>query len=803
MSRRQTIDDLAQRIANGDQIDTRQIIENGDNTALTEALSRINRLSRSFSQPLDSEPEDDIEPGEQWGHLRIDSLIGEGGMGRVYRAHDETLDSHVAIKFLSYSARQYINSELFIAEARRMARVRHPNVLAVFGAATHDARTGFWCEYLRGQTLHEYLASHRPAHDEVLSIAADLASAVKAVHGAGLIHADIKTLNVMIEPVRGAVLMDFGAGIDLEHDTHQPFSQQATPAIMAPEQFDGHDVDTPCDIFALGILMFTLSSGMAPFTGPTISELSDQVCHPERVDYSKLSGNRRWQRLLASMLATDPSARPDIDAVQAEITRLRQAPLKRARKVALASVTGLIAAIAITTSYAWITTRIEQQKTQAALQESLEYNGLLNEILTSASPVSRGKDTLMLDVIETAEQRLMDQTAVRSELHLQALHNIAWTYKILDDPVRSLTTAEHILSLDPDPQTRFDVHLMMALQTLSQSDRESTEAHLNELASLYGQFELSPMVEREYWVTLSDYQRSFGDIASAEDAMSRARSVIDDNDLSRSVHMMMSESHLLTRASRFSEALALLQDALSAMRSECSCDMNINILALRSEIAINRLNLGDAATGQQELEVLHRDAAAFLGESHYLTEDLFNNYLTTLNQTGDYSKLVELMTPRLSEMEHRYGSGSDRFQNAQNNLANAHLYLAEYDRAEQLYRNVIEQMTELNGEAHFNVLLAKYNLSELLYKSGNPAAARDLATDTLLLAGKTLGEGHLVTLELRDAAGWSLSLMGKHQQAINELEVLHADKQVILGEEHPYTLSTLAHLERARQQLTY
>src|SRR6185436_2251464 len=140
----------------------------------------------------------------------------------VCRAFDPAVDRMVAVKL-------YRKTEL-PEEPRMMARVRHPNVVTVFGAAVHDGRAGIWMELIHGRTLAERVQAEGPlSPSEAIRVGIALASAVQAVHDAHLVHQDIKPQNVMEEATGRVVLMDFGAGLPKSDDPHAPDRLVGTP----------------------------------------------------------------------------------------------------------------------------------------------------------------------------------------------------------------------------------------------------------------------------------------------------------------------------------------------------------------------------------------------------------------------------------------------------------------------------------------------------------------------------------------------------------------------------------------------
>jgi Tol biopolymer transport system component len=218
-----------------------------------------------------------------WGHLRLLERIGRGTFGDVYRAWDTHLDREVALKLLRAApvvddpTVSISDPARVVNEGRLLARVRHPNVITVYGAEPRDGTVGIWMEFIRGRTLHEIVEQQGPlGAREAAGVATDVCRALSAVHGAGLLHRDVTARNVMREDGGRLVLMDFGAG----HERHDgaPLSGKdvtGTPLYMAPELFLGGRVDVRTDIYALGALIFYLVTGRFPVTGRSLAELSE------------------------------------------------------------------------------------------------------------------------------------------------------------------------------------------------------------------------------------------------------------------------------------------------------------------------------------------------------------------------------------------------------------------------------------------------------------------------------------------------------------------------------------------------
>lgn len=208
---------------------------------------------------------------ENWGPFRLVQKVGQGSFGEVYRAFDTTLEREVALKLLlPQGVDEEDRFKTLLREARAIARVRHQNVVPVYGVDKHDGRVGFWSDFVSGKTLSALLAAQGPFGPvEAAHIGIDLCRAVGAVHAAGLLHRDIKTGNAMREEGGRILLMDFG----LTHDRNENQPLSGTPVYMAPEILAGHPATVVSDIYALGIVLFHLLTGAFPVAGSRLSDI--------------------------------------------------------------------------------------------------------------------------------------------------------------------------------------------------------------------------------------------------------------------------------------------------------------------------------------------------------------------------------------------------------------------------------------------------------------------------------------------------------------------------------------------------
>lgn len=211
-----------------------------------------------------------------WGSLEIVEELGRGAFGRVYRAWDPALAREVALKIIQLPHADRALGAAVLREGQMLARIRHRNVVAVFGAQQIDDQIGLWMELIRGRHLADLVRQEGPmGPEEATVIGISLCHALAAVHRAGLLHRDIKAHNVMRESGGRIVLMDFGAGRELTEATQSVTSEvtTGTPLYMAPEVLAGRPASPASDIYSLGVLLYFIVTGEYPIEGRTVTDI--------------------------------------------------------------------------------------------------------------------------------------------------------------------------------------------------------------------------------------------------------------------------------------------------------------------------------------------------------------------------------------------------------------------------------------------------------------------------------------------------------------------------------------------------
>ena len=284
-----------------------------------------------------------LSAGTTVGRYQIQGLLGSGGMGEVYKALDPTLGRQVALKVL----RRELSADperlsRFLHEARAASALNHPNILTIHEVGDHDAARFLVSEFVEGETVRQRLERGSLTLREILAIGIQTASALSAAHAASIVHRDIKPDNLMLRPDGYVKVLDFGvatfarpAAGSTDAMVTMAATVEASPgtiigtiAYMSPEQARGLAVDGRSDCYSLGVVLYELVTGRAPFVAPTTSDLLVAILEREppslRLAAPRLPPPLEW--IIEKALEKDPNLRyQSIADLRVDLQRLKAA----------------------------------------------------------------------------------------------------------------------------------------------------------------------------------------------------------------------------------------------------------------------------------------------------------------------------------------------------------------------------------------------------------------------------------------------------------------------------------------------
>jgi len=242
----------------------------------TRAATRTIDPTQPGSMAAVRAPKGPLSPGDVIGNCEILAVIGQGGMGFIYKARDRELDRIVAVKLLAPRlAEDPRIVQRFRREARSMARLKHPGIVQVYAAGREEDLPHFVMELVDGESVAERLAKGPMSLNEICRIVMEVTVVLRVAHGQGILHRDIKPSNLMLDVDGRVRVLDFGLAKiveDIENDGQLTHTREimGSPHYMSPEQATGHPVDLRSDIYSLGATLFHMIAGSPPFTDSTI-----------------------------------------------------------------------------------------------------------------------------------------------------------------------------------------------------------------------------------------------------------------------------------------------------------------------------------------------------------------------------------------------------------------------------------------------------------------------------------------------------------------------------------------------------
>ena len=794
------------------------------------------------------------------GRYTVLGQLGRGGMGIVYACYDDLLDRKIAVKVLHgelTTASPQAKVRL-LREAQALARLNHPNVVAIHDVGLFGEQVYLAMEFVDGLTLGAWRGAARRTWREVLAVVLAAGEGLAAAHAKGLVHRDIKPDNIMVGADGRVRVMDFGlarsgegaddgrpelAGVlrgedALSIDLTRTDAILGTPAYMAPEQLLGDATDARTDQFCLCLTAWEALYGQRAFSGRSLPELARRVIGGAVAPPPAGSEVPAWLRRVLER-GLRPAAGDRFPDTAALLSALRADPTRRRRMVAGAAALALAVAGGFGARHS-----IEARQVAACEAEGASIAEAWNEGVQR-----RLRDGLVATGVAYAEA-----TADRVMPYFQAQAE-AWraarTEACLDARVREATSdALHEQSVWCLDERRMELEALVA-----ELSRASVSSVMKAVPAAAGLSPLAPCRDVARLARLPPLPQDRGGVRAVVERLSRvdalrAAGSFDAGLAAAGAALTAAEAigwppliaaarlrkgHLLAASGRFPEAGAALEDAYFQASEFGALEVAATATSLlvytvgykqarheegrrwwrQTDVLLKVLGVGEdsplRAHGLSNLALVHDSMGAYaearelheralaireraLGREHPTVADSLHNLGTLLNTMGSYEAGLGLLERALALRERTLGAGHPAIAGTVNNLAGVHFALGAYDRAKPLYERALALGEKALGPDHPSVAEYLGNLAAVHYITGDYAAARPLFERALAVQEKVHGPDHPALGDPLNNFANLLDATGEHEAAKALYERALKIREGAFGPDHPAVADSLSSL---------
>jgi len=752
-----------------------------------------------------------LPPGSRLGRYRIESLLGRGGMGDVYRAEQlEPVRRTVALKLLRAQRLDARHLAYFEVERQLLAQMRHPAIAQVYDAdTTADGHPFFAMEFIAGSPITRYCDERALPLAERIALFIRVCEGVQHAHQKGVIHRDLKPGNLLVDEVDGRALpkiIDFG--IATATSLTEGRDAAGTPDYMSPEQAGGDQslVDTRSDVYALGVVLCELLTGQRPVpAGETVtggertlylpseqlSTLSPQDAERFAREHGQpparmrklLRGELDW--VVAKAMRLDRNQRyPSAAAMADDLQRfldgrpLQAVPASRgyawrkfAQRHRVGIAAGAVVSLALVAGLAISVYGLLQARAQRAIAE--QRSAQLEKVAAFQQSMLEGIDIEsmgigMADGLRRQVERASPQDAPAFERGLARASTADIARGMVDHDI--LANAERAIGSDFGGEPALAADL-----------RES-------VARVRGALGLPEAAATGFARVADDRARMLG--ANAPETLKARQEQVG----------------ALLDAAQPKQALALARSALRDAATLPPSDPSRLRLRMNEAEAVSAL--GDRPRARKLLEALRADGLELRGEADPTTMEITNNLAILLGRMGEPRAGRDLLEKLVPLRIRILGKGDADTLSSLHNLAIMRIMTGDKDGAVALQRGLVETQVRRLGAEHPQTLAERGNLSNMLIDSGKAKEALPIATAVLDADTRVLGAEHPQTVRARLNLSSLYARLGQFDKTLAmQQEVIDVRKR-LLGPKHPDTLyvminraGTLHQAKRSKESL--
>jgi serine/threonine protein kinase/Tfp pilus assembly protein PilF len=756
------------------------------------------------------------------GKYKLTQSIGKGGMGEVWMAEQEhPVRRRVALKLIKFGLNSQQSIARFEAERQALAMMDHPNIAKVFdGGTTPEGQPYFVMEFVNGIGLTEYCNENKLSINERLRLFVDVCNAVQHAHHKGVIHRDLKPSNVMVGQQDGQPVpkvIDFGLAKAVE--CSQRLTDQSsftsigqilgTLKYMSPEQanLNNMDIDTRCDIYALGVMLYELLTGSTPLEDSTIKgqatlKLLELIRDQEPVKpSSRLSCSEEEQiSSISSQRRTDSARLHRVLAGDLDWIVMKALEKDRTRRYDSAS--GFAAdiqrylnsepVIARPPSVSYRVRKFVRKHRFSVVAGSLVALALIGGILGTSLALVRAlkaeNDAIALREEESKQRQKAEQAQQLAEDRRQeAETNLAFARK------GNSILGSVFAGLDPNAKYQEVSDLRNALRdNLEQAVKELQDSAIDDPVSV------AEMLDT-LGLSLLGLGESLKAIELFEHSL-KTRSEKQGADHKDTLNSMNNLSVSYYRAGQLDKALPLYEQTLERRKAVLGAD-HLDTMKSMSNLAAGYQAIGRWDKSLPLLEQTLELVKAKLGPEHLDTLISMNNLAAAYRAAGLLDKAFPLFEETLALMKTSLGSNHPTTLTIAGNLATTFQNAGQMNKALPLYEETLDQKKAQLGLDHPDTLVTMNSLASGYKQVGQMDKALPLYKQTLELRKARLGPDHPDTLNSMNNLAVGYQTAGQLNDAVPLFEKTLEIRKAKLAPDHPDTLQSMGNLATCYQEI--
>lgn len=754
----------------------------GDHSALRQQLQSLlsaDDMARTFLERPVADASNltaRLHPGDVVGSIRIVEVLGEGGMGSVYKGVDERLGRTVALKSIRSDHRFSDAARLrFRREARMLSQLDHPHICRIYEFLEEGDQDYLVLEYIEGRNLSD-LERDALSYEQKLKVAAEIADVLRVAHAMSIIHRDLKPDNVMLTPSGEVKVLDFGIARHAS-DADEPASLTSpspknleaafsaltemgvivgTPRFMSPEHARGEAVTAASDMYSFGLLLQILFTGTPPYDEDTAGlKLLMQAMNGETAPVRGVPSDLK--ALIEKLKSLDPEHRPTAGETRDALIGILDAPKRRNRSRLIALGVALLCLATFLSSIGFILASRSEHRAQKAAEAARQaqlaaeeqsqvaqkardqtdaVNDFLLDMLASADPEKKGPDVKVVEVLDDAAARARGASPNDLPLKAHVLKTLGSTYMAIGEYDKAL----EILKLSKD----------LFFQQEGPDTTDSISA-------------VSLLAAAHYY--LGHYDEA---ITGFQQGVNSA-GVVFGRDHLESLKLKTSLATLMDSRGMNAEAEHLLRENLKALIAQTG-EKDETVARTLSNLGLSLFRQGKfeeaESTFRRTLEI-KRQLHGHDAPSTLRTEE---NLAMACIENGKLDEARLILERVLSTSQEVLGPEHPSLLKTLNMLAVCHERLGEYDEARKLLETCLTEKTRVFGPDHPATLNSLHNLGKLLQTMGKYEQARDRLEQAWESSKQVLGPAHPDTLESGAILAEVISHLGQQGRAVSILQ---------------------------------